>query len=921
MKTLFTFCFLFISWCLMAQETELYHQAKINFQGDDIARLGALGIPLDHGELIPNESITCDFSETEIALAEAAGFEVEILINDVVQFYQDRNLKFKDWTMDDFRAVNISGCNGPVYATPENFNFGSVAGFYTYQEILDHLDNMATTFPNLITVKQAIDPSLTTHDGHSVYYVKISDNPNMDEAEPEILYDALHHAREPESAAQLIFYMYYLLENYGSDDYVTNLVDNREMYFVPVVNPDGYDYNMTSQPSGGGMWRKNRRDNGDGTYGVDLNRNYGYNWGYDNSGSSGNTSSAVYRGPSAFSEPATQMMRDFCVAHDFKISLNCHSYGDVVFYPWGYVDGVLTPDYDYYSTIASNMCRYNCYDHGQGAIISYLTNGDADDWMYGEQTVKDKIISFTPEVGRNGQDGFWPAMDRIIPLASENVWPNLQAAYYAGEAVTAQDLTPTNVNSLNATIEFNFEKVGLTDGATYTFSLNPISSNIINVGAPAVFSGLNLLQVSAGSIAYDLAPTTAPGEMIEMELVMDNGDFSLSIPIKKYYQADVVFADNFSIDAAWDGNWQIINSDFVSSPFCITDSSWGDYSANNSGNDSYIETINPIDLSNYSAAILSFWGKWDIERCVDRVQIFASTDATNWSPLCGRQSFATENGALTGEAVYDDVQDDWVLEEIDLSAYVDQSVYLRFELYSNYNTNADGFYLDDVSILGIQDEASVQLQAFLEGPYLVNGSMRTDLETQNLLPNAQPFNQAPWNYNGSESMTTSLTDIVDWALVELRDMNDNTSIVGQTAALLQNDGTLISSNGSALVRFPGIPAGDYYVSIKVRNHLAVMSANAISLPNATALDFSDPTQLSEAASVFDMGDGYYALYAGDFNADGAMTVLDFNEYTADTENILNYIANDCNMDGLVTIHDYNLYRKNMSQIAAPPLQY
>ena len=137
---------------------------------------------------------------------------------------------------------------------------------------------MYTLYPDLITVRDSIDTFLT-HEGRPVQWVKISDNASTSESEPQVLYTALHHAREPESMTQLIFYMWYLLENYGSDDEVTGLVDAKEMYFVPMLNPDGYVENQTEDPNGGGLWRKNKRNNGDGTYGVDLNRNYGYEWG------------------------------------------------------------------------------------------------------------------------------------------------------------------------------------------------------------------------------------------------------------------------------------------------------------------------------------------------------------------------------------------------------------------------------------------------------------------------------------------------------------------------------------------------------------------------------------------------------------------------------------------------------------------
>src|SRR5690606_38361948 len=126
-------------------------------------------------------------------------------------------------------------------------------------------------------------------------------DPDTDQGKPEVFYNSLHHAREPASLSQVVYYMWHLLETYGTDPETTYLLDNTEMYFVPCVNPDGYVHNETTDPNGGGMWRKNRRDNGDGTFGIDLNRNYGHFWGLDDTGSSPNPESDVYRGPSAFS--------------------------------------------------------------------------------------------------------------------------------------------------------------------------------------------------------------------------------------------------------------------------------------------------------------------------------------------------------------------------------------------------------------------------------------------------------------------------------------------------------------------------------------------------------------------------------------------------------------------------------------------
>jgi len=141
-----------------------------------------------------------------------------------------------------------------------------------------------STLPIPMSARKSVRDTIETWEGRKLQYVRISDHPDTDEPEPEVLYTALHHAREPNGASQLLFFMWYLLENYATDTEVSYIVDNAELYFIPCVNPDGYVYNETTDPQGGGYWRKNRRDNGDGTFGVDLNRNYGYFWGNDDSG-------------------------------------------------------------------------------------------------------------------------------------------------------------------------------------------------------------------------------------------------------------------------------------------------------------------------------------------------------------------------------------------------------------------------------------------------------------------------------------------------------------------------------------------------------------------------------------------------------------------------------------------------------------
>jgi hypothetical protein len=193
-----------------------------------------------------------------------------------------------------------------------------------------------------------------------------------------------------------------------------------------MVNPDGHVYvqNVNS------MWRKNRNTNGspDPVYqGVDLNRNYSYQWGYDNSGSSPYRWDETYRGLGPFSEPEVQAIRDLTEAKEFAISISYHAYGDLFLFPWGYIDAD-TDSHAIYEQLGELYTRANGYLAGNakdGAI--YNTNGDTDDWMHGEQASKNKVLGITVEVGSS----FQPPDSSIPGLVMENLRPALWMIYAA----------------------------------------------------------------------------------------------------------------------------------------------------------------------------------------------------------------------------------------------------------------------------------------------------------------------------------------------------------------------------------------------------------------------------------------------------------------------------------------------------------
>ena len=130
------------------------------------------------------------------------------------------------------------------------------------------------------------------------------------------------------SYMNLFYYMYWLLENYNIDPLASYIVNNRELWFIPAINPDGLVYNQSIAPNGGGMEENMLETCNSSVDGVDLNRNYSYMWAYDNDGSSPDGCSETYRGSSPFSEPETQVVRSFVEEHDFPIALNYHSYSN-----------------------------------------------------------------------------------------------------------------------------------------------------------------------------------------------------------------------------------------------------------------------------------------------------------------------------------------------------------------------------------------------------------------------------------------------------------------------------------------------------------------------------------------------------------------------------------------------------------------
>jgi len=698
---------------LLAQQT-IYSRVKIYTDSKTPAQLFASGIEITDIDK-KGGWYMAEISQQEINSLKSAGFRCEVIIPDMAEYYSGRFLEKAPVTESDMRLSE-------TWPQPLNFSLGSCGGFSTVDEMTAQLDLMRSLYPSLISVKTALSDSISTIEGRTVYYVRISDNPDANESEPEVLYTGMHHAREPIGMQHLLYYMWYLLENYNSDQSIKDLVDNTEMYFVPVFNVDGYSYNISTYPAGGGNWRKNRRYNGvnsqgNPVYGIDLNRNYGYKWGNDDIGSSPNPSSDTYRGTAPFSEPETRMMKYFCESHNFLIALNYHSFANLLLSPWGWTEEQCA-DSTLFDTYSNLLTRENGYNYGPGSTTIYPTNGGSDDWMYGEQNTKPAILSYTPEVGASS-DGFWPIQQRILPLIQQNMFASITAARLALNYGTISDLSSFCIHQQSGYLPFKVKRLGMQEGS-FTVSIIPIGNAISEIGGPKTLGGIALLGEQADSINYQLSLFLQDGDTIQYILQLDNGSFVTSDTVTRIYGYPLtVFNDTFENSLLWTGSWALTPDQYFSPPSSMTDSPSGNYA---SGSTKTITMAEEVYLPDELMAIVEFRAKWTLEDDFDYVQLSISTnDGASWTPLNGKFTNPGSEYQIQGSPLYDGKKGDWVRENISLNDYMGENIKLRFRLKTDSNTEFDGFYFDDFIIFTLLDLTSIaeheNEKTFLGNPF------------------------------------------------------------------------------------------------------------------------------------------------------------------------------------------------------------
>ncbi len=502
--------------------------------------------------------------------------------------------------------------------------------YHTYDEMIAELLALEAAYPAIAE----LDTLGTSIEGRYLFVLKISDNVGVDEEEPEVLVMGCHHARELMTVEVTLHLINHLLTNYGTDPLATQLVDGREIWIAPMINPDGHVYVQNNHSDAWwDWWRKNRRDNGDGTYGVDLNRNYGYMWGYDNVGSSGTTSNELYRGTAPFSEPETQAVRDFCIGREFTLSLSYHTYGELILYPWGYTDE-LTDHHELFSILADSMNVGLGYTAETGYGL-YPTNGDTDDWTYGETVEKNRIFGLTVEMNTYDEGGFGPPDNLIAP--------------------TVEKLLPLNLTFLR--LAENPEQI-LGPDQPHMYEASPLAT-------PSY-----LLSWSEGDPAD-------PNRALGYELVE--------------------FKDVHSVIDSCEIGGELWDLDgFTVSSARAEEGTYSYYSGigNHLNNTMEMATIYPVSLGE----TIYCWLWYDIEYRWDYAYLEASFyQGYSWVTVPGnRTSSSNPNGTNRGDGITGN-SGGWVEADFDLGmigAVPDDVILLRFAYSTDQSVTEEGIYID-----------------------------------------------------------------------------------------------------------------------------------------------------------------------------------------------------------------------------------
>lgn len=711
-------------------------------------------LQLDHF-IEENGAIHAEIGEEDLIKLKASRFKHQVLIEDVGAYLERRNKPYFEGRKNG--TINIDGtptkkgaANGRVafeqpgglldniIFTPSAFQVhATLGGYYSYAQMATAVANLFNTYSPLGLVDTFHIG--TTVEGRIIYAVKISDNVTTDDTnEPEVFFQGVQHAREAIGGSSMIFLMQYLCQAYTTGDTrIINLVNNREIFIVPFMNPDGWEYNRSTNPNGGGGWRKNRKiirtTPSPTQYGVDLNRNWNVDWaqcsgaiGGTSCGSGSNTTSNdTYWGTAPFSEPETQAVRNFIRKHHIVVANDQHSVGPYYSLPYGRPalhnapDTLLLADQQWYTHIPALMGKYNGMRAGNSVqALGYEVAGGVKDWFFEGDIgtglgsgVKTKIYGMTGEGGyRDLSSTFWPPAAEIVTLCKGMAYQDIQMIYSAGSYVDIQDMSDIAVTATSGTFDFKIKRIGLQNQPVTVTAI--ALANIGYIGAPVTVNSLpNYYDTYTGSVNYHLPANISNGQRIRFVWKVETGGQVFYDTIVKFFNPVQLLYDNMegaNVSTNWSvsSGWTYVADSGYNGTKALHESPNTAYPANSTRTAQYTGTLN---LSNAGSAYITFWVKHRAENFHDKLQVQVSPNGSTWTNVRGKTTVeepgTLEGSTINGQPALTGIKDDWEKEVYNISQFAGSSALrLRFVFTSDgassfWAAQDAGFFIDELKVI------------------------------------------------------------------------------------------------------------------------------------------------------------------------------------------------------------------------------
>ncbi|GAB3121676.1 M14 family metallopeptidase [Streptomyces calidiresistens] len=352
-------------------------------------------------------------SATQRSVLAAHGVSIDAVDDHSVTVTADKatakRLRSMGYLLEEIRQAVPDAL--PQDASGGDFSVTSTPSQYTsYAQMTATVNSLVSRYPNLMH-RQVIGRS---HQGRDIIAVRMSNNARVDQNRPEVLFSHNMHAREHLTTEMALYLMNEFATGYGQDSRITTMMNTREIWIIPSLNPDG---KVWDQDSGSFRnWRKNRQPNSGSTaIGTDINRNFAYRWGCCG-GSSTNPASDTYRGPSAESAPETRVLTNFVRSRviggrqQITAHIDFHTYSELILWPFGYTyndtaPGLNQDQLNVFATVGRQMAASNGYRPQQSSDL-YITDGSISDWMWGDQGIWSYTFEMYPRTASQG--GFYP---------------------------------------------------------------------------------------------------------------------------------------------------------------------------------------------------------------------------------------------------------------------------------------------------------------------------------------------------------------------------------------------------------------------------------------------------------------------------------------------------------------------------------